>query len=177
MKNIKDGSVDMILCDLPYGTTQNKWDSIINIEDLWAQYNRIIKPNGVIALFGVDLFASRLIVSNYKNYKYKFYWVKDRPSGFLNAKRQPLRNVEEVLIFYKKQPTYNPIFWEGKPLHGMGTKFSKIKNDNNTYREFNSCRNPSSLRIGDTKKYPRQVLEHKRPHPPIHPTQKPVELL
>ncbi|MGL5328973.1 MAG: DNA-methyltransferase, partial [Peptostreptococcaceae bacterium] len=130
-----------------------------------------------ILLFGQDIFSAQLIMSNLKNYKFKFIWKKDRPSGFLNAKRMPLKDVEEILVFYKKQPIYNPQFWEGEPLHGMGNKFKTKICENNNYGEFASNKNPSANRKGDTRKYPRQVLEYSRPHPPIHPTQKPVELL
>ena len=215
MKNIPSKSVDMVLCDLPYGTTQNKWDTIIPMNDyinidnkniekdefylqqfmkgltkkeidkiwkenkqegLWSHYNRIIKDNGAILLFGQDIFSAQLITSNLKMYKYKWFWKKDRPSGFLNAKRMPLKDVEEILVFYKKCPIYNPQFWEGIPLHGMGTKYKEGNLGNNNYGKFASHTNPSADREGDTKKYPRQVLEFKRPHPPIFPTQKPVDL-
>lgn len=177
MKDIEDKSVDMILCDLPYGQTKNKWDSVIPFEDLWEQYNRIIKDKGVIILFANGMFTSELMQSNKKDWKYNLIWEKDRPSGFLNAKRMPLRSHEDICIFYKKQPTYFPQFWEGEPLHGMGTKFKTKNSKNNNYNSFSSSTNPSSLREGDTKKYPRSVLKFKRPHPPIHPTEKPTELL
>lgn len=215
MKNITDKSIDMILCDLPYQVTQNKWDTIIPMNDfininnknieknefylqqfmkgltkneinkiwkknkqegLWTYYNRIIKDNGAIVLFAQDIFSAQLINSNPKMYKYKFFWKKDRPSGFLNVKKMPLKNIEEILIFYKKCPTYNPQFWEGIPLHGMGTKYKEGNLGNNNYGKFASHTNPSANREGDTKKYPRQLLEFKRPHPPIFPTQKPVDL-
>ena len=215
MKEIPSKSIDMILCDLPYQVTKNKWDIIIPMNDyviindevlekdkfylqqfmkgltkkeidkawkenkqegLWSHYNRIIKDNGVILLFGQDIFSAQLINSNLKMYKYKWFWKKDRPSGFLNAKKMPLKDVEEILVFYKKCPIYNPQFWEGIPLHGMGTKYKEGNLDNNNYGKFASHTNPSANREGDTKKYPRQVLEFKRPHPPIFPTQKPVDL-
>ena len=215
MKEIPSKSVDMILCDLPYQVTKNKWDIIIPMNDyviindevlekdkfylqqfmkgltkkeidkawkenkqegLWSHYNRIIKDNGVILLFGQDIFSAQLINSNLKMYKYKWFWKKDRPSGFLNAKKMPLKDVEEILVFYKKCPIYNPQFWEGIPLHGMGTKYKEGNLGNNNYGKFASHTNPSANREGDTKKYPRQVLEFKRPHPPIFPTQKPVDL-
>ena len=176
MKDIPSKSIDMILCDLPYGTTQNKWDSVIPPDELWNHYNRIIKDNGAILLFGQDIFSAQLITSNLKMYKYKWFWKKDRPSGFLNAKKMPLKDVEEILVFYKKCPVYNPQFWEGEPLHGMGTKYKEGNLGNNNYGKFASHINPSANREGDTKKYPRQVLEFKRPHPPIFPTQKPVDL-
>lgn len=177
MKRIPDKSIDMVLCDLPYGTTQNKWDSILCFDELWSSYKRIIKDNGTIVLFGQGLFSSKLMLSNEKMYKYSLVWEKDRPSGFLNAKIMPLRSHEDILIFYKKKPIYNPQFWEGEPLHGMGKKFKTKKHQNNNYGNFESANNPSSKREGDTKKYPRSVLKFKRPHPPIHPTQKPVELM
>ena len=215
MKEISSKSVDMILCDLPYQVTKNKWDTIIPMNDyiiahdeslekdefylkqflkglskkeidkiwkenkkegLWSYYNRIIKDNGAILLFGQDIFSAQLINSNLKMYKYKWFWKKDRPSGFLNAKKMPLKDVEEILVFYKKCPVYNPQFWEGIPLHGMGTKYKEGNLGNNNYGKFASHTNPSANREGDTKKYPRQVLEFKRPHPPIFPTQKPVDL-
>lgn len=117
-------------------------------------------------------------MSNEKMYRYTLIWEKDRPSGFLNAGRMPLKSHEDILVFYKKLPTYNPQFWEGEPLHGMDTKFKKEGHlGNNNYGKFDSHTNPSAERKGDTKKYPRSVLKFSRPHPPIHPTQKPVELL
>ena len=215
MKEIPSKSVDMILCDLPYQVTKNKWDTIIPMNDyiiandeslekdefylkqflkglskkeidkiwkenkkegLWSYYNRVVKDNGAILLFGQDIFSAQLINSNLKMYKYKWFWKKDRPSGFLNAKKMPLKDVEEILVFYKKCPVYNPQFWEGIPLHGMGTKYKEGNLGNNNYGKFASHTNPSANREGDTKKYPRQVLEFKRPHPPIFPTQKPVDL-
>ena len=215
MKEIPSKSIDMILCDLPYQVTKNKWDIIIPMNDyviindevlekdkfylqqfmkgltkkeidkiwkenkqegLWSHYNRIIKDNGAILLFGQDIFSAQLINSNLKMYKYKWFWKKDRPSGFLNAKKMPLKDVEEILVFYKKCPIYNPQFWEGIPLHGMGTKYKEGNLGNNNYGKFASHTNPSANREGDTKKCPRQVLEFKRPHPPIFPTQKPVDL-
>ena len=215
MKEIPSKSIDMILCDLPYQVTKNKWDIIIPMSDyviindevlekdkfylqqfmkgltkkeidktwkenkqegLWSHYNRIIKDNGAILLFGQDIFSAQLINSNLKMYKYKWFWKKDRPSGFLNAKKMPLKDVEEILVFYKKCPIYNPQFWEGIPLHGMGTKYKEGNLGNNNYGKFASHTNPSANREGDTKKCPRQVLEFKRPHPPIFPTQKPVDL-
>ena len=145
-------------------------------EGLWYHYNRIVKPNGAILLFGQDVFSAQLISSNPKMYRYKWFWKKDRPSGFLNAKKMPLKDIEEILVFYKKCPVYNPQFWEGIPLHGMGTKYREGKLGNNNYGKFASHTNPSANRVGDTKKHPRQVLEFKRPHPPIFPTQKPVDL-
>ena len=108
MKLLPDNSIDMVLCDLPYGTTQNKWDSVINLQELWSQYNRIVKNNGAIVLTAQGLFTAKLILSNEKDFKYKIVWIKSKATNFLNAKIQPLRKHEDICIFYKKQPTYNP---------------------------------------------------------------------
>ena len=180
MKNIKDKSIDCIICDLPYGvTSKNKWDTIIPYEPLWKEYKRIIKDNGPIILFGQDKFTAKTMLSNEKMHRYNLIWNKVLTSGFLNAGRMPLREHEDIMIFYKKLPTYNPQFTEGKPLHGMGEKFKKVKNNNNNYNDFNSCNNPSANREGDTKKYPKSILTFPRPASSkmLHPTEKPVELL
>ena len=180
MRNIKDKSIDCIICDLPYGvTSKNKWDTIIPYEPLWKEYKRIIKDNGPIILFGQDKFTAKTMLSNEKMHRYNLIWNKVLTSGFLNAGRMPLREHEDIMIFYKKLPTYNPQFTEGKPLHGMGEKFKKVKNNNNNYNDFNSCNNPSANREGDTKKYPKSILTFPRPASSkmLHPTEKPVELL
>ena len=172
--NIK---LDMALIDLPYGMTNNEWDEEIDLALFWDKIHKVIKPDGVIALCSTGIFSGKLIMSNPKYYKYDLIWQKDRPSGFLNANRQPLRDHEQILIFYKKQPIFNPIFKEGKPLHGRGTKFKEKQNINNNYNSYNVLLNNSDNRVGDTKKYPRSFLGiYKRPHPPKHPTQKPVPL-
>ena len=177
-KLIEQGvNVDCILTDIPQEITQNEWDMGIPFKEMWDRLYLLRRnKNTPIILFTNQPFTSKLICSNLKHFKIMKYWQKDRPSGFLNAKRMPLKDIEEIAIFYEKQPTYNPQFWEGEPLHGMGTKF-KQGNENNNYNEFASHNNPSALREGDTKKYPRQLMVYPRPHPPIHPTQKPVELL
>ena len=180
MKNIRDKSIDCIICDLPYGvTSKNKWDTIIPYEPLWKEYKRIIKDNGPIILFGQDKFTAKTMLSNEKMHRYNLIWNKVLTSGFLNAGRMPLREHEDIMIFYKKLPTYNPQFTEGKPLHGMGEKFKKVKNNNNNYNDFNSYNNPSANREGDTKKYPKSILTFPRPASSkvLHPTEKPVELL
>lgn len=123
MKNIPDQSIDMILCDLPYGTTQNKWDSVIPLDLLWREYERIIKPKGVIALTSQGIFTAKLILSNETWFKYKFVWVKSKATNFLNAKRQPLRQHEDICIFYKKQPDYYPVMWKAEP-YNKGTRKS-----------------------------------------------------
>ena len=108
MKFIPDGSVDMILCDLPYGTTACKWDTIIPLEALWEQCERIIKDNGAIVLTAAQPFTTALISSNIKLFRYCWYWNKTYTTGFMNANKMPLRNVEETVVFYKSLPTYNP---------------------------------------------------------------------
>ena len=115
LPKIPNKSIDMILCDLPYGTTQNKWDSVIPLEALWEQYNRIIKDNGVIALTSQGIFTAKLILSNEQYFKYKIVWEKSKSTNFLNAKKQPLRKHEDICIFYKNQPLYNPQMTEGEP--------------------------------------------------------------
>ena len=114
MKDIPDKSVDMILCDLPYGTTRNKWDKKIDIEKLFAEYRRIIKSRGVIALFSQMPFCVDLINANRKQFRYEWIWQKHQGTGFLNANKMPLKIHENILVFYDKLPTYNPQFSEGK---------------------------------------------------------------
>ena len=166
MSSIKSGSVDLILADLPYGTTKNRWDSIIPLDKLWKEYNRIIKPNGAIVLFGSQPFTTKLIASNLKNYKYQWYWKKNKPSNHFNAKRQPLRNIEDICVFYKRQPTYNPQMVK-RDVTVTGTDYGK----STTY---------GSTKGGYTKtythKYPVNLLEYSR-DAQLHPTQKPVALL
>ena len=171
MKNIPEASIDMILCDLPYGRTQNRWDAIIPFDELWKNYNRIIKPNGVIALFCDGMFMAELMVSNKKMWRYNLVWDKILPSGFLNANRQPLRSHEEIVIFYKKQPTYNPQKFKGQANHSKGTS---QKNTNNNYGKFEIVDNREEL--GDMK-HPRSIWSFQKPHPSkmVHPTEKSLE--
>ena len=157
MKLIKDKSIDMILCDLPYGQTRNKRDSIIPLEPLWEQYKRIIKNNGVIVLFGQDKFSAKLMMSNEKWHKYNLIWEKDRPSGFLNAKRMPLRSHEDILVFYNKPPTYNPQMVIGEPNHSMGKAVGKKQEVMNNYGDV--VLNPNDN--GDMK-YPSKHFEGKQ---------------
>ena len=137
MPDIPDKSIDMILCDLPYGKTKNKWDAIIPFELLWTQYERIIKDNGAIVLTGQDKFSAKLMLSNEKLHRYNLIWEKtDRPTGFLNANRMPLRSHEDILIFYKKLPYYNPQWEIGEKNHSRGHSRGK-KQTNNCYGKFN----------------------------------------
>ena len=172
MKLIPDKSIDMILCDLPYGTTQNKWDSIINVEELWKQYKRIIKDNGAIILFGQDKFTAMMMMSQPKLHRYNLIWDKVLPSGVLNANRMPLRSHEDIMVFYKKLPKYTPQKVKGKKNHSKGTMNTDV---NNNYGEYGKVDNTEAL--GDMK-HPRSILKFDKPHPSvsIHPTQKSVEL-
>jgi DNA modification methylase len=181
MKNIPDKSVDMILCDLPYEVLNKRnkhaqWDRKIPFDKLWQQYERIIKDNGVIALFGQGMFTAKLMMSNTKLWRYNLIWDKVLTSGFLNAKRMPLRSHEDICIFYKKLPIYNPQMTTGKPLHGKGTSYMNKELTNNCYGQVNaSC----DIRKGCTDKFPTSILKFRKPHPSttLHPTQKPVALL
>lgn len=172
MPDISDKSIDMILCDLPYGKTKNKWDSIIPLDKLWMQYERIIKDNGAIILTGQDKFSAKLMLSNIKLHRYNLIWEKtDRPTGFLNANRMPLRSHEDILVFYKNLPCYNPQWEIGEKNHNRGHSRGK-KQTNNCYGKFNQ----NHIEFFTNKKYPRSILKFSREHPPIHPTQKPVAL-
>tara|TARA_R110000824_G_scaffold93621_2_gene226355 strand:+ start:746 stop:1516 length:771 start_codon:yes stop_codon:yes gene_type:complete len=177
MKQIFDGSIDMILTDPPYGTTACKWDSVIDFELMWEQLNRIIKPNGAIVLFGSEPFSSALRMSNIKNYKYDWIWDKKRCTGFLNAKKQPLRNNEIISVFYKKQPTYNPQPYKKNTTGNMG-KSKEHQTDN--YGKYHQVDNDNSNEFG----YPRTLLTQipvinnlSKDKSGLHPTQKPIALM
>lgn len=175
LRSLPDGCADLILLDPPYNMTQNKWDLDIDLERLWEQINRIKKQETAIIIFTAGIFTAKVMLSNEKHYKYDLIWKKgERTSGFLNAKKQPLRNHENILIFYEKPPTYNPQFSEGKPLHSKGKAYLYKENINNNY---NCYKQGEDNRAGETQKYPKSILNFDRPHPPIHPTQKPTELL
>lgn len=173
MKQIDDKSIDMILCDLPYGVTKNKNDIVIPFDRLWKQYERIIKSNGVIALFAQGLFYVDLVSSNKKIFRYDLVWDKKLTSGFLNCNRQPLRKHEQIAIFYKKQPTYNPQFSEGEPVHSKGKCLNKHKNSN--YGKYAEVDNTDK---NNFNKFPTSILEYSKIHPSksVHPTQKSIEL-
>lgn len=168
MHNIPDKSVDMILCDLPYGITQNKWDNVIPFENLWGGYNRIIKDNGAIVLHCCQPFTSALIQSNIKNFKYCWVWDKHYCRGFLNAKRQPLRCHEDIAVFYKRQCTYNPQMTKGA---------LRQKGNSNKQRGCYGTYQP--IKVVNDIYYPKTILDFAGvPNSELlHPTQKPVELL
>ena len=176
MEDIQSKSIDMILCDLPYGTTALKWDSIINFDLLWKEYNRIIKPNGTIALFCSGEFTYKLYESNKSQYKYKLIWKKNVPTGMSSAKYRPMKYYEEILIFQKAKGTYNPQFKErvgvGKACYnydhycGTNNHLSELKKVPKRY-------DPDFVQPSDILEF--NVVPNRNGK--LHPTQKPVELL
>lgn len=171
-----DKSIDAIIADLPYGTTQNKYDIILPFDKLWENYNRIIKDNGAIILFGQGLFFVDLINSNRKMFRYDLIWDKQLTTGFLNANRMPLRSHENIAIFYKQLPVYNPQFTEGKPLHSKGKSYMSKELKNQNYGKFEIT---DDSRAGNTQKYPRSILSYPKPHPSVaqHRTEKSIDLI
>jgi len=178
-KQISDESVDMVFCDLPYGTTRNSWDSVIPLDLLWEQYNRIVKPNGAIVLTAANPFDKYLALSNIKDFRYDWIWHKNKATGHLNAKKVPLKAHEYVLIFYRKFPTYNPQFTYGhKPMNAVKPKSNipKPEKERNYGHVGSTDGNPG----GSTRRYPRTVIdipvENNDNKEKFHPTQKPVKL-
>jgi site-specific DNA-methyltransferase (adenine-specific) len=168
MKDIPKESVDLILCDLPYGTTHNKWDIVIPLDKLWEQYLRVIKDRGVIVLTAVQIFSSQLVMSQPRLFKYDWIWKKTISSGQLNVNRQPLRAHENILVFYKEQPTYNQQFTNGKP-YSINRKV--------TFKGESYNKQADSQKINEGYRHPTSVLEFSNPRiRGGHPTQKPVEL-
>lgn len=176
MKDIPNGSVDMVLCDLPYGMTQNEKDVRLPFSPLWKEYNRVTKENAAILLFGQGGFYVDLVNSNRKLFRYDLVWDKKLTTGFLNAKRMPLRQHEQIAVFYKKLPTFNPQFSCGKPLHSRGHSYMGKTLVNENYGEF---RPMPDERRGSTQKYPTSILRYPKPHPSVakHQTEKPIDLL
>ena len=170
MKDIPDKSIDMILCDLPYGTTKNNWDCVIPLEELWIQYNRIIKDNGAIVLFSQMPFTAELTHSNLKLFRYEWIWEKDNATGFLNAKKMPLKIHENILVFYKKTPIYNPQMRKGfKPYICKQGRGSASWNYNESFG--------GHITKNDGDRYPIDIIKFKRDKDKLHSTQKPIELL
>lgn len=172
MSKLENDSIDMILCDLPYGTTQCSWDTIIPFEDLWREYERIIKPNGAIVLTASHPFTSNLVMSNPKLFKYSLVWEKSKSTGYLNSKKMPMRSHEDILVFYKKPPTYNPQMVKGDPydkgkanrptdVYGKQVGEIHVKNDT-------GLRYPRSVQYFKTAESEGVVY---------HPTQKPISLM
>lgn len=171
MKTLPEKSVDLILTDPPFGTTQNRWDTVIPFEDLWGGYERVIKDNGAIILFGQGLFSDELACSNKRMFRYRLVWEKTKAGGFLNARRMPLQAHEDILIFYKKLPTYNPQMSEGKPY----IKKAVSNGDGKNYGKFDRV---GQTNVNEGTRFPRSVIKFSNDnHNSLHPTQKPVDLL
>lgn len=190
MQKIPDKSIDMILCDLPYEVLHKnnphaQWDRKIPFDKLWEQYNRIIKDNGAIVLFAQGMFTAELMMSNHKMWRYNLVWDKCRVTGFLNANRMPMRCHEDICVFYKSLPTYNPQFEIGnQPNHSRGTGVHK--ETNNCYGKYKSGRtydyDKQIKKVAPThpnEKFPKSIISIKKEHETkvYHPTQKPVALL
>lgn len=175
MKDIPDGSIDMILCDLPYGTTQNKWDTCIPFSQLWEQYHRICKKHSAILLFGQMPFSAALVMSNPKEFRYEWIYEKTNSSGFLNANKMPMRCHENILVFYRSITSYTPQFtYDGNIYNNKKVG----KRHSNNYGDYELHKNYKST---DGKRYPRDVIKISNPSwgpdKGLHPTQKPVALL
>jgi site-specific DNA-methyltransferase (adenine-specific) len=170
MAEIPDGSVDMVLCDLPYGTTACKWDKVIPMQPLWAQYRRVCKPNAAIVLTASQPFASGLVMTNLAGFKYEVIWEKDKPSDFALAARRTMKYHENILIFCHGRETYNPQMTMGAPNHSVGRGVRKKRNESgaNTAVVTNKT---------DGLKHPKSVMKFNREPKPLHPTQKPVALM
>lgn len=167
---VLDNSIDLIICDLPYGNTHNKWDTKIDLGSLWSLFKRVLKPNGAVLLFGQRMFAAELIMSNKKWFRYDIVWKKPCPVGFLNASRMPLSSHELILVFYQKLPTYNPQFSKGKP-------YIKIPKSGSTWQTSSYGKYADIVRTNDGKRYPIDVVEFSRDKTIYHSTQKPVKLV
>lgn len=172
MKQMPAACVDMVLCDLPYGNTRNSWDKQIDMVALWEQYGRIVKPAGAIVLFGSGRFTAELMQSNARDWRYNLIWEKTTPTGFLNAKRMPLRCHEDILVFYRELPTYHPIMSKG--VRKVSTAAHKRNSKSgSSYGKYDTVSYDSDER------YPRSVLHFAtdKQKSALHPTQKPVALL
>lgn len=175
MNKIEDKSVDLILCDLPYGSTQCSWDSIIPFDKLWEQYNRVLKDTGIVVLFSSGLFTIDLINSNRKDFKYKLIWKKNVPTGMSSAKYRPMKYYEEICVFYKKKGTYNP---QMKPREGVGKacyNYDHYCGDSNhvSYEKVKKRYDPDWVQPSDILEF--NVVPNRNGK--VHPTQKPIELL
>ena len=173
MKDIQDGSVDMVLADLPFGTSSNRWDTVIPFQPLWEQYHRIIKPHGVIALFGCEPFSTTLRASNLTAYKYDWIWDKHSTNGFLNAKKRPLKRYENICVFSYGTPRYFPQMEIRGKVRGKGSYGKKTGNGDGVYGRY------KNLESENNTYYPTDVLNFSNANQKgkVHPTQKPVALL
>lgn len=180
MAQLPDDSIDMVLCDLPYGTTQNPWDSVIDLDKLWEQYKRIVKPDGIIVLTGQGKFTGQLIMSNPNMFKYKLVWIKAKATNFLNANKQPLRRHEDICIFYKKQPRYNPQKIPGRP-YDRGFRGDNRSGNYGTYgrahiKSQDGMRHPTDVIFIEEQFTDWVFCQSSAKEGAYHPTQKPVNL-
>jgi DNA modification methylase len=179
MKDIPDGSIDMILADLPYGITKCKWDTPIDLSVLWEQYDRVCKENAAIVLFATEPFTSALVVSNPKLYRQKLTWLKTRPTNVFNAKKQFMNWTEDILVFYRKLPTFNPIMRTDGQFSGVIIQRMNTKREDGVFHKTGEKKNYVHESNGGLF-YPKTVLEFSNVHHGdecFHPTQKPVDLL
>ena len=172
MQDIPDRSIDMIMSDPPYGTTQCKWDSIIPLDLMWEQLKRIIKPNGVVALMAAQPFTTKLISSNFEMFKYCWIWEKSKSTGFLNAWRRPLTNTEDVCIFYKKNNLYKPILRD-KEEKNIRIRSIETERGSECYGKFDSKIRKCPI----NKSMPKTIIKFNNVQRGLHPTQKPVDLM
>lgn len=168
MQDIPQKSIDLILCDLPYGTTACKWDSIIPFGLLWEQYDRVIKDNGAVVLFAAQPFTTKLIQSNLKDFRYCWYWKKNNVTGGQFAKVQPMRCIEDICVFYRKKPTYNP--------QGIVKIINPVKREMNNQSNVYKWRG-KEMYIQQYTNYPKHLICFAKDKTNLHPTQKPVALL
>lgn len=173
MKDVTSESIDLICADLPQGITKNKWDVIIPFIPLWEQYERIIKPNGAIVLFANQPFTSQLVLSNTKLFRYSLVLEKTSPTGFFNAKKMPLRSHEDILVFYKNRPTYNPQKTDGHPR-----KVSTAAHKRNS-KQSENYGDSKAVTYDSTERYPKSVWKFStdKQKSALHATQKPVDLI
>ncbi len=168
---IASGSIDAIICDLPYGTTQNKWDSVLPLEKLWIEYKRVLKPNGVVVLTGNEPFTSVLITSNLSMFKYNWIWKKTKATGFFDAKKRPLNDYETISIFCLKQPTYNPQMTTAEKIYKRGFVKRKKSDCYGDEKDF--------IQVDNGLRYPKRIIEigNADTRGIEHSTQKPLELM
>ena len=173
MQRIPDGSVDCIICDLPYGTTANKWDSVIPLDKLWEQYRRVIKSGGAICLFGAEPFTSMLRMSNLEWYRYDWKWQKEQGTGGLKANYQPLRDYEDIAVFSDRPAVYcpNPMRYHPQLVEGKPYTITRSGTSNNMHKNAGGTFENKGVR------YPKSIIRFKKESKHLHPTQKPVDLI
>lgn len=180
MATLPSASVDLILCDLPYGTTACSWDAVIPFEPLWVQYRRLLRGGGVVVLTAAQPFTTQVISSNLRDFRYCWYWDKKAVTGFANAKLQPLRCVEDVVVFYTSKPTYNPqglVRLNAVKRNGTSVGGDTVRGDVAASAGKGALRTAGAEYVQEWTNYPKQLLEISRDRSKVHPTQKPVALM